>query len=299
MSHVGAAQMSKIRGLENRAVATLLAAATVVAGSAVIVGAARAQTPSPLAEWQYSAGIPLETLYEPEKSPWRIRLGPAASVQPWYEGASRYHVIAGPSIDIRYRDWFFASTGEGVGFNVLNGPNWRAGVAVSYDLGRRAADDPGHLSGLGNIHPAPEIKLVAEYVVSKEFPLVLRADIRRNLGGSDGWIGDVGAYLPLPGSSPKFFWFAGPSLTFADARYMNAWFGVNRVQAAQSGYRSYSANAGLKSVGVGVSAAWNFREHWFVSGNAAIEQLVGSAAHSPITQRATNGVFNLALNYQF
>ena len=62
MSHVGAAQMSKIRGLENRAVATLLTAATVVAGSAVIVGAARAQTPSPLAEWQYSAGIPLETL---------------------------------------------------------------------------------------------------------------------------------------------------------------------------------------------------------------------------------------------
>ena len=67
-----------------------------------------------------------------------------SSFQPRYDGSDRYHVVAGPSIDIRYRDRFFLSTGEGIGMNVLTGPNWRVGFAAAYDLGRRAADDLGH-----------------------------------------------------------------------------------------------------------------------------------------------------------
>lgn len=119
---------------------------------------------------------------------------------------------------------------------------WRAGVALTYNLGRREADDRSHLTGLGNINPAPEAKLFGEYVISKELPLVLRLDVRRSLGGSDGWIGDLDAYLSLPGSSEKFFWFAGPTVSFADSRYMNAWFGINQAQSAQAGRPPYSAH---------------------------------------------------------
>ncbi|MFJ1256853.1 MipA/OmpV family protein [Cupriavidus sp. CuC1] len=35
---------------------------------------------------------------------------------------------------------------------------------------------------------------------------------------------------------------------------------------------------------------WFFREHWFVTGDVAVGQIAGSAAHSPITQKATNTV---------
>jgi outer membrane scaffolding protein for murein synthesis (MipA/OmpV family) len=291
-------RIGRVRGTETRGTAALLAVALTV-GSAAMTTRAGAQTPAPLSEWQYSAGVPLERLFEPQVPDWRIRTGAAFSLRPRYDGADRYQLVGGPSIDIRYRDLFFVSTGEGVGVNVLRGPNWRAGLAISYDLGRRAADDPGHLSGLGNINPAPEAKLFADYVVSKEFPLVLRADIRRTLGGSDGWIADLGAYMPLPGSSEKFFWFAGPNLTFADSRYMNRWFGVSPTQAAASGYPVYRANAGLKSAGAGVSAVWFFRKHWFMTADVAFEQLVDSAARSPISQVSTNGVFDFSLNYQF
>jgi outer membrane scaffolding protein for murein synthesis (MipA/OmpV family) len=275
-----------------------LAAATAI-GLIATAGTANAQTPSPLAEWQYSAGVLLERLFEPQRPAWQIEVGPGATVQPLYDGARRYHVMPGPSIDIRYRDLFFASTGEGVGVNLLDGPNWRAGIAISYDLGRRAADDSAHLSGLGNIGIAPEVKLFGEYVVSKDLPIVMRADVRRSIGGSNGWIGDLGVYMLLPGSSETFFWFAGPSVTFADGRYMSSWFGVNPAQSAQSGYRTYGTHAGLKSVGFGLSAIWNFRQHWYLSADAAIEQLTGSAARSPITQHATNGVFNLSIDYEF
>jgi outer membrane scaffolding protein for murein synthesis (MipA/OmpV family) len=287
-----------VRATETTGPTALLTAALAVS-SAAMATRAGAQTPAPLTEWQYSAGVPLERLFQPEVPDWRVRLGAAFSLRPRYYGADRYQVVGGPSVDIRYRDLFFASTGEGVGVNVLRGPNWRAGIAITYDLGRRAANDPGHLSGLGNINPAPEAKLFADYVISKEFPLVLRADIRRNLGGTDGWIGDLGAYLPLPGSSEQFFWFGGPTLTFADSRYMNRWFGVSPTQAAASGYPNYHANPGLKSVGAGVTAVWYFRKHWFMTADVAVQQLVGSAARSPITQVSTNGVFDFSINYQF
>ncbi|KAA0084864.1 MipA/OmpV family protein [Paraburkholderia sp. T12-10] len=282
---------------------TSIAASRVALTGAVFMAlapaAVHAQTPSPLAEWQYSSGILLEQMFEPKLPTWRIRVGPSASFQPRYDGSDSYHLMGGPSIDIRYRDRFFLSTGEGIGMNVLTGPNWRVGVAASYDLGRRAADDLDHLSGMGNINPAPSLRLLGEYAISKSFPLVLRADLRRNFGGDNGWIGDLGAYMPMPGSSETFSWFAGPTMTIADSRYMNSWFGVNAQQSARSGYRQYDASAGIRSVGFGVSASLTVRKHWIVSADGAFQQLVGAAAHSPITQTRASGVFDVSVNYEF
>jgi outer membrane scaffolding protein for murein synthesis (MipA/OmpV family) len=283
-------QMIRCRDHKTTAVAPWLAAAA-VAGMAVMPATASAQTPAPLQEWQYSAGVPLEKMMAPEIPTWQVAVGAAAAFQPRYDGADRYHFEGGPSIDIRYSDLYFASTGEGFGANVLQGPNWRISLAAAYDLGRRGQDDDEHLHGLGNINPAPELKLAADYV--------LRADIRRSFGGSNGWVGDLGAYMPLPGSSKTFFWFAGPSLTFADSKYMNSWFGVSEAQAADSQYSYYHASAGLKSAGFGVSAIWFFQKHWFAACDFALEQLVGSAARSPITQRSSNGVLDLSVNYEF
>lgn len=270
-----------------------------LAGCAALISVARAQTPAPAAEWQYSAGVPLEKLFEPTIPEWAVRLGLGTSLRPRYDGAQQYHWLVGPSIDIRYRDLFFASTGEGVGVNLLRATHWRGGAAITYNLGRRAADDPAHLNGMGNINLAPEAKLFLEYAVSKEFPLVLRADLRRSMGGSDGWIGDLGAYIPLPGSSEKFYLLAGPTVTFADSRYMNAWFGVSQTQALRSGYPQYNPGSGLVSYGAGITSIWFFHKHWLLTTDAAIGHLASGAAHSPVTQRATNFVLDLSINYQF
>jgi AspT/YidE/YbjL antiporter-like protein len=74
---------------------------------------ARAQTSSPRAEWQYSAGIPLLRLFEGPAAGGNIILGPAATYRPLNNGSSRYHVFAGASVDIRYGGTFFLSAGEG------------------------------------------------------------------------------------------------------------------------------------------------------------------------------------------
>jgi len=260
---------------------------------------AGAQTPSPLVEWQYSSGIQLQRLFEPSIPTWQVELGLGAQFAPVSDGLRRYIVQPGPAIDVRYKDEAFLSAGEGLGVNLLSFRHFRLGAAITYDLGRPMHDDGKALTGLGNIKPAPEVKIFASYALAKSFPLTLRVDARRQIGASNGYIGDFGAYLPLPGSSERFAWFAGPSVTYADQRYMNAYFGISQAQALSTNYPQYKGRAGFKSVGFGISAVWLITPHWLIDESSAVNHLLGSAADSPITETKTQAVVSLSGIYKF
>ncbi len=258
-----------------------------------------AQTPAPLQEWQYSPGIALYKMYEPQTPRWQVDAGLAAEPRPLYEGSERYRALAGPVLDIRYKDVAFLSAGEGLGFNFLHGENFRAGVAIGYDLGRIAHDDLDHLKGLGDVGASATVKLYGSYVISKSFPLVLRADIRQYTGGANGLAGDLEAYLPLPGSSERLVMFAGPSLTLADRQHLQTLFGVSPEQSLASGYATYSAHSGVESAGFGFSAIRMIGIHWLIIGNVAADRLLGSAADSPITQSRLQAVAVLGFAYRW
>lgn len=260
---------------------------------------ASAQTPSPLQEWQFSGGIILQKLFEPNLPEWRSVIGAAAALKPIYDGAKPYDIQPGPVFDIRYRDLAFLSAGEGLGINVLRGDDYRAGVALGFDLGRRVSQYPSHLQGLGNVSPAPAFKLFGAYVPSKSFPVVLRIDVRRIVGGADGITGDLSAFMPLPGSSKTIAMFAGPSLSFASGSYMQNVFGVNARQSALSDYRRFAAHGGLKSAGFGFSVTWFVTDHWLLNADTAVERLLGAAADSPITQEKLQGILALSAAYKW
>src|SRR5262249_49760246 len=72
-------------------------------------GAVRAQTPSPMGYWQFSAG---EVLAPVESMPkWRITVGPVASYGPKYEGSQHYTIQPGADFEVRYRERLYLSTG--------------------------------------------------------------------------------------------------------------------------------------------------------------------------------------------
>lgn len=258
---------------------------------------AHAQTPSPLAEWQYSSGIQLQRLFEPTIPTWQVELGLGAQFGPVADGLGVYKVQGGPAIDIRYKDIAFASTGEGIGVNLFSFRHISVGAAITYDQGRYAHVDGKALNGIGTVHMAPEIKIFATTVVSKSFPLTIRVDVRKQLGATFGYVGDVGAYLPMPGSSAKFAWFMGPTVTFGDARYMNGYFGISHTQ--QGRYPYYKAHGGFTSAGWGVSTNYFVTDHVILSLDGAYERLLGSAAASPITQTKNQAVVSLSVTYKF
>ncbi len=260
-------------------------------------GTAPAQTPSPLQEWQYSGGIILARLFQPDLPDWRSVVGVAAEGQPVYAGARAYRMQGGPVLNIQYRDIAFVSTGDGIGYNFLRGDHYRFGAAIAYDLGRRERDDFTNLRGMGDISAAPAAKIFGTVVLSRKFPLILRVDARQIVGGANGAVGDAAVYMPLPGSSRKFVMFAGPSITAATHRYLQSEFGVTPAQSLASGHRVFDPHAGTQAVGVGFSATRFFTDHWLLNLDTAISKLKGSSNVSPVTERSTQRVLVLSVNY--
>jgi outer membrane scaffolding protein for murein synthesis (MipA/OmpV family) len=259
---------------------------------------AQSQTPSPLQEWQYSGGLILAKLFEPDLPEWRRVVGVAAEVQPAYDGARAYRVSGGPVINIQYRDRAFLSTGDGLGVNILHGTHYQVGFALAYDLGRKERDDLANLHGMGDISAAPVAKVFGSWVISRYFPMILRVDARQFLGGAQGLVGDAGVYIPLPGSSKTFVMFAGPSITMATHHYLQTLYGVSPQQSLASGHPVYDIpHAGTSAVGVGFSATKFLSSHWLINADMALNQIRGSPAHSPLVERRTQRVLALSVNY--
>ena len=261
---------------------------------------ALAQTPSPLQEWQYSGGIILARLFEPDLPTWRTILGVGAEVQPVYDGARADQVSGGPVINIHYRDVAFLSTGEGLGFNFLRGDHYQVGVGVTYDLGRQEKDDLTNLRGMGDIPAAPVGKLYGTWVLSKKFPLILRASARQFVGGAEGAVGDAGVYMPLPGSSKTFVMFAGPSITLATRHYLQTLYGVTAEQSLASGHPVFDVDhSGTADAGVGFSATKFLGKHLLLNLDTAISQIRGRPASSPLVERRTQRVLALSFDYHW
>jgi outer membrane scaffolding protein for murein synthesis (MipA/OmpV family) len=259
-----------------------------------------AQTPSPLQEWQYSGGVVLARLFEPDLPKFRTITGLAAEVQPAYEGSRAYRLEGGPNVDVYYRDVAFISTGDGIGYNILRGTHHQVGIALDYDLGRRMSQDDANLHGMGDISPAPVAKLFGVWVLSKKLPLVLRVDARQFIGGAEGAVGDIAVYTPLPGSSRSFVMFAGPSLTLATRHYLQVLYGVTAQQSAASGHPIYEiSHDGTAAAGVGLSATKFFGPHWLLNFDGAIDQIRGKPEHSPVVEKINQHVAVLSLNYQW
>lgn len=257
-----------------------------------------AQTPSPLQEWQYSGGIILARLFEPNLPQWRTVVGLAGEVQPAYDGARAYRGSGGPDFLFYYRDIAFISSGEGVGYNFLRGDHYQFGLGLTYDLGRKEKADLTNLQGMGTIKAAPVGKLYGSVVLSRKFPLIVRYDVRQFIGGAQGAVGDAAVYTPLPGSSKRFVMFAGPSITLATHHYLQTLYGVDAQQARDSGHPEYLiTHNGTAAIGVGFSATKFLGEHWLINLEGAISQLRGDPAHSPIVERRTERAIALSFDY--
>jgi outer membrane scaffolding protein for murein synthesis (MipA/OmpV family) len=78
--------------------------------------------------------------------------------------------------------------------------------------------------------------------------------------------------------------------------------GVDADNARRSGFSTYDAGGGIKGIGLSMNAAYQWDEHWGVTGMIGLTQLVGDAADSPIVDdagSATQGVAALGISYRF
>lgn len=234
---------------------------------------------------------------EPAKTQWRLTVGAGGMVAPTYLGSDEYDFDALPLFDLRYADRAFLSTRDGLGANLLRGPNLKAGPILKFRFGRDQDDDAA-LRGLGNVDPAWEAGGFVRYDLK---PMTLGAELRQGMGGHDGTVGDLFASWST-NLSRSVMLTAGPRASFGSEDYTQTYFGIDAGQAARSGYSRYNADGLFASFGLGAAVNWRMTDSLSLGGFAGVDRILGDAANSPIVDQAgsaTQGRVGVTLGYTF
>jgi outer membrane protein len=241
---------------------------------------------------------------------WQFTVGAASLYAPVFTGSKDYQLLAVPNLKIEYKDRFFASVQDGVGYNVLQGSNWRAGPLAKYTFERKedgestfrvAGKKSTALLGLGDVDGTVELGGFLEYKAS---PLSYKLKLRQGVNGHEGMVGEASVNYGgrITGSGKPIIYSVGPRTQFADSNYNNAYFGISPTQSARSGLGQYTADNGLVSYGVGAFALVPIADKVSFSFFGGYDRLAKQAADSPlIKQRGSENQFvgGVMLNYQF
>lgn len=231
------------------------------------------------------------------KDPWRITLGAGAAWAPDYLGSDDYDVDPLPVVDIRYRDRFFLSSRDGLGFNASRLENLRFGPLVKYRTGRDQ-DDDDDLRGMGDIDPAGEAGVFAEY---RMLPFTFGAELRQGFGGHEALVGDLKAAW-VGKLTDKISFSIGPQLSFASSDFTETYFGVDAAQSARSGYRRYDADGWYYSYGLSGAITDRITDNITMAYFAGVSRIAGDAADSPLVDEAgdaTQARLGITISYSF
>ena len=211
----------------------------------------------------------------------RTRVGLGAQLVNTYPGADTFAVR--PMFEFSRAtgdDVFdFEAQDEGIGFPIFTRDGFAAGSALGFQ-GSRTGDDVG--VPLAKVKATFELGGFVQYNIAP--PLRLRLEVRRGLGGHDGWIGVVSAdYVARDGDAWLFA--IGPRLTLADNRYNRAYFSVSPADAVRSGLPGFRADGGVQAVGAGATFLRQLTPRLGVFSYAKYDRLVDDAGRSPIVRR--------------
>lgn len=230
-----------------------------------------------------------------------IVIGVIPELSPAYVGAKKEKVGAIPYIkaDGLLDGYVDISAGRGVAVNALRLGTLKAGIALGFGFGRRVSDDP-RLRGLKNISIAARPDAFISYDIG---PLSFAFDLKERLGNNSGAEAILSArysFSPLEDLRIS----VGPSISFANKKYNQAFFGVTKSEAVQAAaqhnpLRVYSPNGGIKDAGLSMSAFYNLDEDWTLGALFSVSELLGKDAQSPLTQRRLQPEMGLAALYKF
>ncbi len=236
-----------------------------------------------------------------------VLLGAARA--PLFEGSrdSRSQPVLGAEITYRSASLGSVAMGSrGLQWTVVQRPELSAGVGLAIDPGRVDHGErkltplgyrPGSesLHGLGEIRATPVLQAFGSYTLGG---VSLTSTARRATGSHEGSQIDLGLNLPWK-IGPHATLSIAPSVTWADRRFMQAYFGVTAAQSAASGYAPFDAGAGLKSSQLVLDFDMALSRYWYVNAMVQAKRLQRDAAVSPIVQKARQTSGMLVVRYQF
>lgn len=219
-------------------------------------------------------------------------LGAGAAWAPAFKGSDDYEIQPVPLVDVKYGR-FFARTGDGIGFNVLETPVFTAGASVNWMQGYDEDDVPDGVEGADDALGARlflSMRVKGAVATLEAVQAVTETD--RGM--------TVGAGLAYPVQATDRLTLT-PSLgvTWASEKFMDGYFGIDGAEAAASGLRAYAPGSGLRDVTLRLSAHYRFTDNLSAVGSIGLSHLLDEAADSPLVEERTQPLGLIGLTYTF
>jgi outer membrane scaffolding protein for murein synthesis (MipA/OmpV family) len=241
---------------------------------------------------------------------------------PRYEGTGSRKVSALPVLQVEWSSGVFIS-GMSAGMHLSGSPTVEFGPLLAVQSGRDGSGTGTQIGGIGN---TPLINTIGpgQKTIVTEGRLAGMDEIgaRLQLGGfynvylSPQWRLTSGVLLGagrehdgarlelgvqrlavVSGARHRVSLSAGVGVV--NHQYNNTYFGVTAIEAARSGFDAYRAGGGLQDVHLGARWNWVFTPSWMLTSSLQAKRLLGSASHSPLTERSTNLTVSTAIAYRF
>ncbi len=216
-------------------------------------------------------------------SGWVMTIKGNVVAAPRYPGSDELGFMGYPSVSFSRAGapQTFSTPDDGLAIGFAVTPGVRVGPVFRFQGGRYDGDNR-ELRGIRDVDWAIEPGLFAEVWPIADV-LRTRVEIRRGVGGHDGFVGTLGA--DLVDRFGAWTVSAGPRVHMADGEYMDTYFGVSAQDAALNArVAPYKADGGLRSLGVAASATYQFNPAWATTVYAGYDRLTQDAARSPITR---------------
>jgi outer membrane scaffolding protein for murein synthesis (MipA/OmpV family) len=228
-------------------------------------------------------------------------IGPGLRSRPAYDGSASQRTEPVPVVRYFGERWFVRST-QGV----LEG-GWRVELAPGLHAGAQLAYEPGRLAGESAFlasHAVADIKRGASVGLHAEWdhslgpvPITLLARVRKltdsDLGAQADLRLSVGVFHSGPVSVGVF-----TQGTWADAKSVNALYGITPQQSAISGLPALGAGGGNLFASVGLLGSVDLSPRWVLVGSFEARRLRGDAARSPLAERASNHWLSAGVAYR-
>lgn len=236
-----------------------------------------------------------------------------AVIAPRFQGSKDSRVLPGVGLEFNYRDADLGTVSigsRGLLWSPQLPPEFRVQLGLEIDPGRVDTDKkklgllgyrPGSavLKGMGEVRATGVFAGTFGYALPGMGGLELNASVRQALSAHRGNQLNLGLSYPLFRSSDLQLTVA-PSLTWADRRYQQAYFGVTETQSMASGRPEFRPRAGLKSAQLALELDMPLAQQWRLAASLELAQLRADAALSPVTQktRQVSGMVGLVYPFQ-
>jgi MipA family protein len=173
-------------------------------------------------------------------------------------------------------------------WDMVDRPELGGGVLFGYRFGRTGSD-PGltstsdgsaRLAGLANVSGTFDAGVQGHV---KVLGVPVFAQVRSALSGTQGTIVNIGCFLPvLPVPTVEIVFL--PTVTWANARQMRAFYGVTSAESAATGFAAYTPRGAWENAAFEASADWSVGGGLHLIGSFAYQRLLSEAAASPLVQ---------------